>query len=1011
MTSFRTALLTGVLLALLAPVAAQAETHGRGYVPPPDWDRIQREHLRIFPVDKVDLPVVFDWRLLDGVTPAKDQGSCGSCWAFAATGEMEAKIRIYYNNRIMNLSEQQVISCNPYGAGCGGGWAGSAYWVFQHQGGVTEDCMPYEGSDFVPCTADAYHKFTTLDSWYSVANDVAQIKEAVLEGPVCTGIDASGEFEGYSGGGCIDGVGHGTNHLVLIVGWDDRACDYQGAWIIKNSWGPGWGDSGFGYVRYGALSIGTSVTALQYTPPPTDVRMTSPNPAELQYGGTPVTVGWSVFGDPVNSVDIWFGADGWCGDTLVAENVPASQGTYTWTLPNVSTSRATFLVFPSEGTQQGYALLSSGMTVVGHQTRYVSASGSNTFPYDTPAKAAHAIADGVLAGAGRDTVKIAGGDYFESVAVNSQCLLEGGWNANFTVHDPAATPTNLRSVSGALRFSSDAQEHCGVSDIIFHDCTASNTSVPVIGRHGAAIVALNASPRITDCTFVNNRANPTTEPGWGGAVLLHGGAPVVSNCTFTGNIGSLGGALAVSQSAGAVIEDCTFTGNATSDSTGTYLGGAVYIGGGTATLRGCALQGNGAGMGGAIDVADGAQFVLEDCDLVANRSRLGGGAVHESAGDLAATGGRWAQNISFGGHGGGLFVEDGAFTLRNLLIAGNSTTGLGGGIMSTGTTGGALENCVIMENAATQNVGGAMVFTSGAFVARNNIVTANSGGGLMITGASATSDYNLAWQNSPLDFLSAMGAHDMVADPRFADAAGGDYALGLHSPAVDSGDPDPACNDTDGSPADRGVFGGPAAATVAPPPITGAHLTDLGAGSWRVSWDASPATDVSRYVVYCDTASVFVPGANHVAAMVTAPDHEVVDTPAFAGCYYLVVAEDAAGHVGGYSARLVTDGSSVPVPDDALPRALAINGVVPNPFNPRTTVAFDVPRAGHVSLRIYDLRGHLVRDLLDGDMAAGSHQAVWDGTDAGGRAAAAGIYLVRLDDGQHVAAAKAVLAK
>ena len=104
---------------------ALAETFGRGYVRPPDWDRTFQEHLRVFPADKDDLPAVWDWRTMNGVTPVKNQGSCGSCSAFAAAAEMEAKIRIYYGNRVLDLSEQQIISCNPYGSGCGGGWAGS----------------------------------------------------------------------------------------------------------------------------------------------------------------------------------------------------------------------------------------------------------------------------------------------------------------------------------------------------------------------------------------------------------------------------------------------------------------------------------------------------------------------------------------------------------------------------------------------------------------------------------------------------------------------------------------------------------------------------------------------------------------------------------------------------------------------------------------------------------------------------------------------------------------------
>ena len=551
----------------LGATGALADTFGRGYVRPPDWERTYQEHLRVFPADKDPLPAVWDWRTMDGVTPAKNQGSCGSCWAFAAAGEMEAKIRIYYGNRILDLSEQQIVSCNPYGADCSGGWAGSAYYVFQHRGGITEDCMPYEAVDGVPCVDTQYLEFADITGWYTVSPQVDQIKQALLEGPVCATIDANAAFEGYSGG-CLDAPGGWTNHLILIVGWDDRACDgNEGAWIIKNSWGPGWGEAGFGYVKWDACSIATDVTALYYTPPPVDIRVTGPTASQALYGEGPVNVTWNTFGQATDTVDIWFGEQGYRNNVLVADNVP-NTGAYTWTLPNLTADRASFVVSPGSGTPQGFGFTLDPLTILGQQTRYVSSTGSNTPPYDTPAKAARTIGAAVLAGAGRDTVKVAAGEYLETIAVNSPCVIAGGYNNGFTMHDPAAYPTRLRGVTGALRFSAAAGSHCGVVNVTFHDCVAAIGSVPVAGYNGAAILSTGASPTIENCVFTDNRANPTAGVGWGGALLLHGGSPVVRDCTFVGNVGSHGGAIALSQSAGGVIEDCTFDANACSESIG-----------------------------------------------------------------------------------------------------------------------------------------------------------------------------------------------------------------------------------------------------------------------------------------------------------------------------------------------------------------------------------------------------------------------------------------------------------
>ena len=229
-----------------------------GFVPPPDWEKIHAQNLKIFPVNKDELPSVWDWRAMEGVTPVKNQGECGSCWAFSAMAELESFVKIYYNVEL-DLSEQQVVSCNVYGAGCGGGWAGAAYSLFLSNGAIHQHCMPYLAMDppQAPCLQDGQPAYGWVTGWHGVANDVDQIKTALLTGPVSTGIDASPDFEMY-GGGCYDTPGGAwTNHLVEIVGWDDRLCDGEGAWIIKNSWGPGFGVFGYIYVKYGAGLVGT----------------------------------------------------------------------------------------------------------------------------------------------------------------------------------------------------------------------------------------------------------------------------------------------------------------------------------------------------------------------------------------------------------------------------------------------------------------------------------------------------------------------------------------------------------------------------------------------------------------------------------------------------------------------------------------------------------------------------------------------------------------------------------
>jgi hypothetical protein len=291
------------------------------------------------------------------------------------------------------------------------------------------------------------------------------------------------------------------------------------------------------------------------------------------------------------------------------------------------------------------------------------------------------------------------------------------------------------------------------------------------------------------------------------------------------------------------------------------------------------------------------------------------------------------------------------------------------------------------------------------------MVLSNSGSGLTALGEFLTADYNNVWNNSGGDYggSSVAGENDLSADPLFVDPASGDYGLGLHTPCLDRGDPEPTCQDPDGSTADVGLLGGPGADPVAPVAIAGAEIEDLGGGQFRISWTANSEPDMDQYVIYRDTATVFEPGAAKAVATVDHPTTQWEDTPPYM-CYYLVVPVDSEGHVGGYSPRLYTEDISF-VPDSRLASVLAIAAVIPNPFNPRTTIWYDVPKRGHVTLKVYDLRGRRVRELLAGEVPVGRHSVVWDGQDDHGMNVAAGVYFVRLANEGRSETTKVLLAK
>jgi cathepsin L len=979
----------------------------RGYAPPPGYQKELESHLAILPRDK-SLPVNFSWVDQGGVTPVKDQSTCGSCWAFAATAELESRMLIEYGTSL-DFSEQQVVSCNAYGAGCGGGWATAAYNIFEQTGAVLEDCHPYLAADppTAACLQTQFLKFGWITGYRHISNDVTQIKTALLDGPVCTGIDANDAFEAYAGG-CFDAPGSQVNHLVLIVGWDDRACGGAGAWRIKNSWGPGFGESGYIWVRYGAALTGNAVTQLTCAPPPTAFAVDSQLGDEPLSAGQVVPVNWTTSGAGVSNVDLRLGWDGQCSDIVIAAGVP-NTGRYDWVVPNLSADGARLLVSAAAGTRYGFEFAPRPLRILGHKTRYVSAAGSNTPPYESPGAAAHSIADAVAACAGHDTVLVAGGDYASRITVSSTVRLLGSWDAGFTVQDRHSHPTRVQCGGSALRFNAAAGDFSLVDNFVFENCYGGNGSAPVPGQHGGAIFVQGAAPLIRNCEFRNNRAALGATTGYGGALCVVGGQARVESCVFAGNRATRGGAISAVDAQVSLL-DCVFTGNACADSADGCFGAALYGQAAQWTMTGGDLTGNGSCFrGGALYLAGGGA-TLHDVAVQGNRARDGGGAFGVFGGALELERVLVAGNTAGLGNGGACACEGGALDARNTIFRGNRAPGMGGAILAM-DSGVVVENCLIDGNSGG-TVGGLLAMVDGASSVRNNIIVRNAGGGLAILGAGAAADWNNVWDNAGGDYVFGVtaGPHDVHRDPLLA-AAPGDCALGEHSPCLDRGDPDPACLDPDGSRADLGVHGGPAALTVAPPAVSGAAVTVMGGGQVRLRWNASADADVHHHVVYRDTAAVFVPAPGLVVARVDHPALEMTESPPPGPWYYVVSAVDAEGHAGGFSAQVETWGAASAAPGPVVPAALAVAGVRPNPFNPRTSVAFDVPREGDVRITIHDLRGRRVCVLVEASLAAGRHETTWDGRDDAGRPAAAGVYLLRLRQGSDVVSAKLVLAK
>jgi len=186
-----------------------------------------------------------DWRNNGAVTNVKDQGQCGSCWAFSTTGALEGAYFVAHQ-QLLNLSEQQLVDCAREGSnGCEGGSMDAAFDYASENAIVSEDDYPYTAQDG-QCQAEGKQGLVKAADHTDVpSNDRAQLLSYVNQGPVSIAIEADqGAFQGYQGG-VLNSADCGTNldHGVLIVGHgNDGQQDY---WIVKNSWGANWGENGF----------------------------------------------------------------------------------------------------------------------------------------------------------------------------------------------------------------------------------------------------------------------------------------------------------------------------------------------------------------------------------------------------------------------------------------------------------------------------------------------------------------------------------------------------------------------------------------------------------------------------------------------------------------------------------------------------------------------------------------------------------------------------------------------
>jgi hypothetical protein len=198
-------------------------------------------HLGVHEYNGEELAASVDWTTKGAVTAVKDQGQCGSCWAFSTTGGLEGAWQIS-SGSLKSLSEQQFVDCDKSGSdGCQGGDMATAFQWAESKSIATESSYPYKARD-----GSCKSSFTTaipqggVTGYKSVGQSTNALKSALQTGPVSVAIEADQmAFQLYSGGVLSSGCGTNLDHGVLAVGYTSNA------FKVKNSWGKSWGESGY----------------------------------------------------------------------------------------------------------------------------------------------------------------------------------------------------------------------------------------------------------------------------------------------------------------------------------------------------------------------------------------------------------------------------------------------------------------------------------------------------------------------------------------------------------------------------------------------------------------------------------------------------------------------------------------------------------------------------------------------------------------------------------------------
>ncbi|MCP4549920.1 MAG: hypothetical protein GY835_25975 [bacterium] len=692
---------------------------------------------------------LLDWRDNNGnfVTNPRSQGSCGSCWSFAATAVLESAYLIAIgggNIPFFDLSEQHVLNCindyYSYSDDCDGGFPYHVYRMAVEHGMVEETCAPYAGIDTLPCEADCSdptnqtYRFNTYNRVCSYEN-VALIKDALNNhGTLSCSMDVYDTFDAY-GGGIYQASGtYEGRHAVQIIGYNDEG-QY---WIGKNSWGDDWGMDGFFHMAYNAgCSFGDNTYYADFV-----VGDRGPHAAMSFSELAPVTCDTLWFEDRSVAVSGEIISWEWDfdGDGVIDAIGPGPH----WRVFEFTTTLSPWLRVEDSDGQVDVESMDDFLRVayggscwdgpvwhVDGENGEVDGNGSPIRPFVKIQAAVNVAAPGdtvlIHPGVYKGIANTALDPYGDDIVIMStgdagDVILDGeGGNRLFTFTRGEGPNCRIENITLRHGFDSDRGGAILIDGAAptFTGCRIDSSSLGEIGGNGGGGAWINGSATFLDCTF----AACTSSVG-GGAIHHTGDSLTVSNSTFSGNSGVSGGALGLSDGT-ALVSDSEFTGNLASTAGAAILGDNAHLYVQRSRFQGNTVQPGGT-SGGCIAALNGSVMDLSDLLLIENEAPLGGA----------------------------VYVYNSALELTQATVWNNTATAMGGAIVMFSSTGEVC-NSILWGNQSDSNP---EIMAPSGLTAHHNLI---SGG----------------WDGEGI----------LTDDPLFNDAPAGDFSLASDSPCIAAG--------------------------------------------------------------------------------------------------------------------------------------------------------------------------------------------------------------------------------